>query len=694
MINGFLALLLVFTYSCASGKRHSASLSKKPSFKNRYVTKILPSTGYKKLDLTIESNESLQYTIFKLDNPKRLIIDLPDTDSSAFTSPIDLGAGLASKVTAKYFPETGSSRIEILLNESVLYKVSRVKDNIIKLTANPLKKSRGGDRSINAGETEITSIELREMSGLGRIIISYEGPKPEFQMLRKREKKRVTLNIYTSKIQRENEKLLTVTAKDSMIDKVAIFQFSTRPKGVVKAIVNLTTYTSSNVFEENGKIILDIGSEAVLANTSQIKEKKKQGSLTLKKRKEAEDYNGKRISLDFQGANIQNILRIIADVSGLNVITSEKVSGKVSLKLQNVPWDLALNIILKNNKLGMTRDGNIIRVATLKEIKEENKEMKITQDAGLDAEALYLKVFQINYESVKRIKDNLSSIKTERGKIDVNERTSTLIVQETRDKLDEMERLIEVLDRRTVQVLIEARIVEVTHSFARELGIRWGGSYAGTTGKNFPYTVGLSGLAGGTSLSSGSNVIDLGVSGAPTAALGVRLGSVAGTANLDMQLLALQNNGKGRILSMPKIATMNNTEALIETGREIPYQTTSSNGTKTEFKKAVLSLKVTPHVAKDNFIRLQIEAKKDEADFANQLPNSPPPLVTKKAKTEVLVKDGDTTVIGGMFKENKVTAGSSVPFLSSIPLIGRLFKSTQESNQGEELLFFITPKTF
>jgi len=186
--------------------------------------------------------------------------------------------------------------------------------------------------------------------------------------------------------------------------------------------------------------------------------------------------------------------------------------------------------------------------------------------------------------------------------------------------------------------------------------------------------------------------VNLGTTGAAAGALGIRLGSVGGTAFLDMQLSALENKGKGRILSMPKITTMNNKEALIESGREIPYQTTSSEGTKTEFKKATLSLKVTPHVSPDDFIRLEIEAKKDEADFANQLPNAPPPILTKHAKTEVLIKDGDTTVIGGLFKENTTESQASVPFFSKIPFLGWLFKSKANSSDGEELLIFITPK--
>lgn len=693
----FLTAMALFSFSCASGQQTVAKPVEKSRVKS-YLTKITPIEKKGTLELTIEGSGKIQYTIFKLDNPRRLIVDMPDVDSSAFSAPIELSKGVAWKITPRYFPKTENSRIEIFLNETAMYTVTRLADNRITVSMKPFVSAgiMGPDRDIGPGETEITSIDLRDSAGLARIEISYRGPTPKYDMIRKRKINRITLDLGNSKIRKKNERLLSVQRKDTIIKDVAVFQFITKPKGVVKVIANLNEFTSSSVYEEDNKIIFDIGSDAILAEASQVKEEQPRELRTDKEKEagiELPEYTGNKISLDFQSAGIHNILRILADVSGMNIITSDSVSGKVTIKLKNVPWDQALDIILKNNQLGMIKEGNIIRVATRSEISAEKKAEASEVKIEKEVEPLFLKVFQINYESSAKLKSNLEGIKSSRGSIDVNERSNTLIIQDTKGRLAEMERLIEILDKRAVQILIEARIVEVSHSSARELGIRWGGRLDRHTGASFPATIGLSGIGSGGAVSSSAagSVVDLGISAA-TGALGIRLGSIDNTAFLDMQLMAMQNKGKGKIVSTPKITTMNNVEALIETGRQIPYTTTSADGTKTEFKDATLALRVTPHVSPDGYIRLEIDAKKDEADFANQLPNSPPPLITKHARTEVMIKDGHTTVIGGLFKENISESQASVPLLSRIPFFGWLFKNKSNTNEGEELLIFITPK--
>ncbi len=687
--------LTLAVYACASGD-HSGPVGVMPEG-GIFITNIAPVAHEGGMELSIEGSGKLQYTVYKLENPKRLVIDIPDADSSAFTAPIEVPKGVAWQVQPHYFPKPGNSRIEIFLKEAVLYKVSRINDKKIVVDINPYTPEvaqavADADMALEPGQTEITDIDLRDVQGMARLVISYKGTKPRFEMTRRRDMNRISLDISNAKVRKSNEKLLSVDTPESLVKNVAIFQFTSQP-AAVKVIANLNQFTSSNVFEKNGAIYFDIGPDAVLSSASEMKAStKKPEDVSATKEKLPSDYMGQKISLDFQDADIHNILRIIADVSGMNVITSDVVKGKVTMKLIDVPWDLALETILKNNKLAMVKSGNIIRVSTADELNKEKEATAVNQEASVKSEVLYLKVFQINYETALKLKDNLKTIASPRGSIDVNERTNTLIIQDNRDRLAEMEKLIETLDKRTQQVLIEARIVEVNHKFARELGIKWGGNYNTSTNSAFPATVGLSGVgAGGAGSTAAGSIVNTGTS-AVTGTLGLKLGSVDSTALLDMQLMSLQNEGKGRILSMPKISTMNNIEALIESGSEIPFQTTSADGTKTEFKKATLKLKVTPHITPDNFIRLEIEANKDEADFANQLPNSPPPILTKHAKTEVLIKDGDTTVIGGLFKETKNESESGVPFFSKIPVIGWLFKGKVNSDSGEELLIFITPK--
>lgn len=688
--------LTLAVYACASGD-HSGPVGVLPEG-GIFITSISPVAHEGGLALSIEGSGKLQYTVYKLENPKRLVIDIPDADSSAFTAPIDIPKGVAWQVQPHYFPKPGNSRIEIFLKDAVLYKVSRINDKKIVVDVNPYTPEVAqavteADTALEPGQTEIMDISLKDVQGMARLVIAYKGTKPRFAMTRRPEMNRISLDISNAKVRPANEKLLSVDAPESLVKNVAVFQFTTKP-AAVKVIANLNQFTSSNVFEKDGAIYFDIGPEAVLASASEMKveTKKPPVDVSAVKEKLPSDYLGQKISLDFQDADIHNILRIIADVSGMNVITSDIVKGKVTMKLIDVPWDLALETILKNNKLAMVKSGNIIRVSTAEDLNREKEASAVNHEASVKSEVLYLKVFQINYETALKLKDNLKTIASPRGSIDVNERTNTLIIQDSRDRLVEMEKLIETLDKRTQQVLIEARIVEVNHKFARELGIKWGGNYNATTSSAFPATIGLSGVgSGGAASTSAGSIVNTGTS-AVTGTLGLKLGSVDSTALLDMQLMSLQNEGKGRILSMPKISTMNNIEALIESGSEIPFQTTSADGTKTEFKKATLKLKVTPHITPDSFIRLEIEANKDEADFANQLPNSPPPILTKHAKTEVLIKDGDTTVIGGLFKEVKNESESGVPFFSKIPVLGWLFKGKTNSDSGEELLIFITPK--
>ncbi len=692
----FLLAVLVSGYSCASGKSASPAQAKIDRGAN-FITDISPSEVPDGLSLGIEGSQKLQYTVFRLQNPSRLVIDMPGIDASAFSAPLDITKGVASRVVTKYFPKSGNSRVEVFLKETVRYKVTRIADNkiVVDISAHRVDAFAGPERSIGENETEILGIDLREASGLARIVIPYEGETPKFKMVRKRGIKRITLDIFNSKIRRKSEKLHTVTAEDSIVKNVAVFQFRTKPEGEVKVIANLNDFQSSNVYVDNGKIIFDIGSSAVIAEASRVEEEKKEGkkeAVVLTKEKGIEDYTGRKLSLDFQNADIHNILRIIAEVGNMNIITSGTVQGKVTMRLKDVPWDLALDIVLKNNGLAMKQTGNIIRVATQKEILDEEKLKNEQTKVVEEIEPMFLKVFQVNYEDVEKLKLNLESVKSGRGKIDVNIRTNTLIVQDVKGKLSEMEKLIEVLDRQTKQVLIEARIIEVSHNFSKELGIRWGGQVTGDTGLPFPSTIGLSGLtSSGSASSAAGGIVNLPTDSA-TGIIGLTFGSINGTALLDMQLMAMQNEGKGKILSMPKITTMDNTEALIESGRDIPYQTTSSEGTTTEFKKATLSLRVTPHITVDNFIRLEIEANKDEPDWANQLTGGAPPIITKHAKTEILIADGDTTVIGGLFKENSTKSSASVPFFSDIPFIGWLFKNKSNSSEGEELLIFITPK--
>jgi type IV pilus assembly protein PilQ len=405
-----------------------------------------------------------------------------------------------------------------------------------------------------------------------------------------------------------------------------------------------------------------------------------------------------KISLDFQDANVRNLFRIFSEISGFNLILSPEVAGEVNMRLLDVPWNEALDIILQNSSLGKQCLGkNIIRVASLQTLAQEEERLVEENIRKHDKEVseklaaeLVTEVVRINYANIKEVAINLQTIKSERGKITVDARTNTLILTDIDENLDDMVKLVRVIDVQTPQVMIESRIVEVNKNVSQELGVQWGTTFSGygannnnTTvtspaGANSPFLVDL--LPGGTALAAGA-----------TSGFALGLDGLTKGLNLDLQLTALEKKGDARILSSPKVTTLDNKEARIESGRSIPFQTSSANeGTKIEFVDAELSLKVTPHITSDDNVYMVIDATKNAANLAVQV-NGFPEITTKEAHTEVLVKNGDTTVLGGIYESEIRRNKESVPVFSKIPIVGSLFRNIDDADDVKELLIFITP---
>jgi type IV pilus assembly protein PilQ len=400
-------------------------------------------------------------------------------------------------------------------------------------------------------------------------------------------------------------------------------------------------------------------------------------------------YTGEKISLDFQNADINDILRLIAEVSRLNIITGPDVKGTVTTRMVDIPWDQALDVVLKINGLGQEQQGNIVRVAPIERFINEHQERMRIQKAEEEAEPTVKQVVPINYANVEELKTNLERVLSPRGSLWIDSRTNTMIVTDVKENVKHVIDLVQTLDRQTPQVMIESRIVEASRNFLKELGVRLGTRFAQTTDNNFPSTINVDGgIAGGD---SGNFLVDL------PAAVGVGSGgaitfALAGASSmLNLQLSALENSGNGKVVTNPKIATLDNTEALIESGRRIPYPTRDDNGTKIEFADASIQLRVTPHVAPDGFINLKIHATKNEADFSNAV-QGVPTILTREATTEMLVRDGATVVIGGLYQRSLQAAQSGIPWLSNVPGIGWLFRNTRDNDTHEELLIFITPR--
>lgn len=394
-------------------------------------------------------------------------------------------------------------------------------------------------------------------------------------------------------------------------------------------------------------------------------------------------------SMDFQNANIKNIFRIIAEVSGFNLVLSPDVGGEVNIRLIDVPWNQAFEIILENNALGRLCEGNIIRIVP-----------NATLLAAQVAEPLITEMIRINYADIAEMIKNLQGLKSPRGSIIADVRTNTLILTDIPDKVEEMISVIKTLDVRTPQVMIEAKIVEITRNYAQEIGIRWG---AFTERVDFSKTDGFPAIitTGGTfdtrnQIDVAANklidpIVDLGVAGIPTGQFGILLTTFNSDHVLDIQLEALESQGKSRTIANPKITTLDNKEAKIQSGQRIPVQTSSANeGTKVQFVDANLELRVTPHITADENIYMKILATQNSADFGNTV-NGIPTILTKEASTEVLVANGATTVLGGLYQKSTSENRESVPFFADIPIIGYLFRNRSETDDISELLIFVTP---
>jgi type IV pilus assembly protein PilQ len=425
-------------------------------------------------------------------------------------------------------------------------------------------------------------------------------------------------------------------------------------------------------------------------------------------------YTGHPISLDFKDGDLQDIFRLFADISGLNVVVNPGVSGKVTLKLNEVPWDQALDLILKANGLGYTLEGNVIRIARLTDLqREEQERRKLAEEKALAGDLGTLTT-RISYAKAGELSDVLkkAGALSPRGSINVDPRTNTMIINDLPAYLDRARALIADLDRATPQVEIEARIVVTTRNFTRDLGIQWGflsqqtAVTGNTTNRSFPHAVVINGQGvpgegipadqGGVASAAGIGtagrgyLVNLPAAGF-TSGIGISLGNIIGSFNLDLALTALERQGRGRLLSTPKVTTQNNQSAEIKQGVQIPIQTVANNTVTVSFKDAVLTLKVTPQITEAGTVILALEVENNAADFAN-LVNGIPPINTQSAKTQVLVRDGATAVIGGIYQSNEQTSQQSTPFLGRLPVLGYLFRNRFVQTTNNELLLFITPR--
>lgn len=448
----------------------------------------------------------------------------------------------------------------------------------------------------------------------------------------------------------------------------------------------------------NARFVIDINSDYTFEHeqtgnvfTLSISEKEKIASYL----EEGDNFTGRAISLNFQDISVRTVLQIIANYNDFNLVTSDTVNGNITLRLDGVPWDQALDIILKVKGLDKRMDGNILMIAPSDELAaQEARELQAKQQVE-ELAPLYSEYVQINYakalEFSTLIKNEGTSILSSRGSVSVDERTNTLLIRDTAKSIEDIKRMVSVLDIPVRQVVIESRMVTVKDSINEELGIRWGvtdtnndGSISGT-------------IEGADSASSGlvpaiSDRLNVNLPTAnPAGSIAFQVARLADGTILDLELSAMEKENKGEIIASPRITTANQKEAYIEQGVEIPYQEASSSGaTTTQFKKAVLSLTVTPHITPDDRIILDLVVTQDTVSSVQN--GTAPAIDTQRIGTQVLVNNGETIVLGGIYQQAIVSTVSKVPVLGDIPYLGTLFRNSNDFNEKKELLIFVTPR--
>ena len=423
-------------------------------------------------------------------------------------------------------------------------------------------------------------------------------------------------------------------------------------------------------------------------------------------------FTGRRIDLDLKDADVHNVLRLLADVGQVNIITADNVSGTVTIRMRNVPWDQALDVVLQAKGLGVVQRANMLRVAPLADLEKERELQIARRLQEVKLAPLETRLIPVSYAQAAEIQDRAKPLLSERGSIAVDERTNVMIVRDLAGNLNQIEELTRSLDTQTPQVLVEARIVEATSRYIRDVGIQWGGdttfssATGNPTGLAFPSSIGLAGGASdGNTPTAGLSPFTRTVANPnfavnlPAAvgtgsggALGLTFGSIDNTINLAVRLSAAESSGMLRILSSPRILTLDNREARISQGTLIPFSQVSAQGVQTTFQEAKLQLLVKPHVTADGSVSMHVKINRDEPDFNQTSARGDPTILKREAETDLLVMDGHTAVIGGIFTRNTGRNLDQVPFFGDIPLLGLLFQRRRASDTRGELVIFLTPR--
>jgi type IV pilus assembly protein PilQ len=655
-----------------------------------------------KLHMSGPAPEPLPFTI---DKPARIAFDLPNTTLALASRRFDVRSGGVDTVLAA--EANGRTRLVVNVDALMPY-TTKVDGNTITVTlgsqpgdaaskmAAMARPGAGTAAAAAPTERAIRTIDFRRgADGTGRVIVQLTDPRTPVNV--RQEGNQVVVDFAGTLMPKNLMRRYDVMDFATPVQTVDAVRVEGSSRLVISAQGDFEqlAYQSDNQY------------------TIEIKPSLKRAAADEKK-----EYTGERLTLNFQDIDVRSVLQLLADTSGQNIVVSDSVTGNLTLRLQNVPWDQALDIVLRTKGLDKRRQDNVIIIGPTEELASREKAELAAHKEVQELSPTHTEFMQVNYAKVadlaKLIKTTNAkdSMLSPRGSLSVDERTNTLLVQDTSDKLADIRRLVQTLDVPVKQVLIEARIVIVSDTFERDLGARFGVTSAQKSGSNGLLSITGNGVGADTMTQSAitnltttgkvtpvttpilDNRYQVNLPAANTnGSIGISL--LGGSYIVDLELSAAQNEGKSETISSPRVITANQKQATIMQGVEIPYQESASSGaTTTQFKNAVLSLKVTPLITPDNRVILDLDVSDDSVgqQVTSATGGSVPSIDTREIITQVLVNDGQTVVLGGILDTTKTKSANKVPFLADIPILGNLFKSTTDINNKTELLIFITPK--
>jgi len=681
------------------------------------VSKLLIKGGKERAEVVVDGTFAIPvYDVDPLDDGKRIVLEV--TGAKLKDGGVSVEGSAAVIVRSVASTTAKGVRVEIGLTRALPYVV-RTEQGRIRL----IFDSRSDEEVAPAvGPAEVEHVIIERRNGRDRVVVQLNRSgdfrvlpvanglsRLEIRGARLAEDSARHLEgdsssvVRTVDVKEQSERVLLEVGATGAASATAIREGNRIVWLFAPAVANPDAATPTHTVAREQAVEVD--GEQVAAFLSDV-------PLQVGPARSERKYSGRRIDLDLKNADIHNILRLLSEVGNVNIITSDDVVGSVTIKMKAVPWDQALDVILSAKGLGLVKRGNLLRVAPQSVLEKERELAIARQKQRIELAPLETRLIPVSYATAETLQGRAKELLTERGTASVDVRTNMLVVRDVADNLDDVEELVRSLDSQTPQVLIEARIVEAATSFSHDVGIQWGGSVVmssatgNPTGLVFPSDVTVAG--GATDGNTPTEGLSPFANAAPNpnfvvnfpapagtgqgGALGLSLGSLAGNFNLAVRLSAFETTGHVRIISSPRILTLDNHPATISQGTSIPYSQVSAQGVQTAFQEAKLSLNVTPHVTSDGAISMEVNVNRDEPDFNQTSARGDPTILKRNAKTSLLVQDGHTAVIGGIYTRNTGVGYDRVPFFADIPVIGILFRHSNNRDARNELLIFLSPR--